>query len=828
MSTTVVMKSITEEKTSTKSFLITPEQRQTNIIKTVIHPNIKLDECIAETRVSRVEINTNKLSRLSASPKTYRINGKPKMEENIIRVDHVYNGKMAVAHLGKHNKGISLKLPSPLNSPTIIVNKRPPGKLPTFLPPYINMNGRIQNCNGPEITTSTNLLSVLNTTQKPNITSTQLKDLATSANPLRGVKVNEESKENKLISKNTLNTGKSYSILNPSFSVSGASKTSKEVLYSSPFITMQTKVNGLKAESDSKKEITEIISRNSNENIHQTADEKALKNNEHQDKHNNNNGTHDTESNGSIRRNGIEEKEENSTDNSQPIVCNICDGENTKFIGHAAFKLHYNKYHCLRRCEICHSECFGTVGLHTHMIDYHVEKKPKTNNTTLSGKMTKISPNDSNKTFNNTSNMKIKVTSSQNTVPLQRTMKDIRYHQEVIPKNCNPKRYKTLHRCQECKYMTYHGQNLNRHIDSFHHKRSCSYCGVVCTGKKPLTDHLRLVHQVKVSPDKFSERGSSTGVLDRYHDTPKKITTALLKRSKKWDKVHCHEDVKNKTSWSNKMKKHNKIDYHKLSAKHRLLKNIRKELHLSKDKRGKPELKKLLSFPLGVKDEKYRKEKLSGKCPYCDMVLSGRDLLCQHVESEHGIALKFLSQHHNSSEEEEDDDGDVDASIERDLHSKSHYNTQKYNKINGTKKKRYSSESSHNGSTDDYDEDDAKTLHLETYNNTITSLYDNFYVDAEYDSFHTEEKGFVPNEVSTGDAVSMEHLMQKALSNVMSFSSPSENTTTFCFSDSENAMVSIDEDANPNEAFINGPPTCFAKCLPTNEDLAAWELFREF
>ena len=817
MSTTGVMKSITGEKRSTQSFLITPEHHQPNIIN-VIRPNIKLGECIADTLMSGLEIHTNKVSKISASPKTYRINGTPKMEDNIIRVEHVYNGKMAVAHVGKTNKGISLKLPSPLNSPTVIVNKRPPGKLPTFFPPYINVNGRIQNCNGPEITTSTTRLSVLNTTQKPNITSTLLKDLATNANSLRGVKVNEESKENKLISKNTLNTVKSYSILNQSFSVSGATKTPKEVLYSSPFITMQTKVNnGLKSESESKKGNTEIISRNSNENIYPTANDKALKNKEH--KHNNNNGTH-AESNGSIQRNGIEEKEENSNENSQPIVCNICDGENTKFIGHAAFKLHYNKYHCLRRCEICHSECFGTVGLHTHMIDYHVEKKPKT--LPLSGKITKISPVDSNKTFNNTSNMKVKVTSSQNTGPLQRTMKDIRYHQEVIPKNCNPKRYKTLHRCQECKYMTYHGQNLNRHIDSFHHKRSCSFCGVVCTGKKPLTDHLRLVHQVKVSPDKFSEPRSTSDALDRYHDTPKKITTALLKRSKKWDKVHSHDDVKSKTSWSNKMKKHNKIDYNKLSAKQRLLKNIRKELHLSKDKRGKPELKKLLSFPLGVKDEKCRKDKLSGKCPYCDMVLSGRDLLCQHVESEHGIALKFLSHHHNSSEEEDDDDEDVDASIERDLHSASHYTTQKYNKINGTKKKRYSSESSHNGSTDDYDEDANED------NNTITSLYDNFYLDAEYDAFHTEEKDFVPNEVSTGDAVSMEHLMQKALSNVMSFSSPSENTTTFCFSDSDNAMEGIDEDSNPNEAFINDSQTCVAKCLPTNEDLAAWELFREF
>ena len=180
------------------------------------------------------------------------------MEQNIIRVDHVYNGKMSVAHVGKTNKGISLKLPSPLNSPTVIVNKRHPGKLPTFLPPYINVNGKIQNCNGPEITTSTTRLSVLNTTQKPNITSTQLKNLAANANSLRGLKVKEESKENKLTSKNTLNAGKHYSVLNQKFSVCGDSKASKEVLYSSPFITTQTKVNGLKTESESKKEVTEI------------------------------------------------------------------------------------------------------------------------------------------------------------------------------------------------------------------------------------------------------------------------------------------------------------------------------------------------------------------------------------------------------------------------------------------------------------------------------------------------------------------------------------------------------------------------------------------
>ena len=64
--------------------------------------------------------------------------------------------------------------------------------------------------------------------------------------------------------------------------------------------------------------------------------------------------------------------------------------------------------------------------------------------------------------------MKVKVTSSQNTVPLQRTMKDIRYHQEVIPKNCNPKRYKTLHRCQECKFTSFSLNHVKAHIEMQH------------------------------------------------------------------------------------------------------------------------------------------------------------------------------------------------------------------------------------------------------------------------------------------------------------------------------------------------------------------------
>ena len=96
------------------------------------------------------------------------------MEENVIRVDHVYNGKMGMV-LGKTSNGISLKQTCKLNSPTLIVNKRPVSKLATFSPSHINLNGRSKTGNSPEVITTSTRFSVLSTTMKSNISSTKTK-----------------------------------------------------------------------------------------------------------------------------------------------------------------------------------------------------------------------------------------------------------------------------------------------------------------------------------------------------------------------------------------------------------------------------------------------------------------------------------------------------------------------------------------------------------------------------------------------------------------------------------------------------------------------------
>ena len=744
------------------------------------------------------------------------------MEENVIRVDHVYNGKMGIAHMGKSANGISLKQTNTFNSPTLIVNKRSASKLATFSPSHINLNGRSQTGNGQKvITTTTTRYSVLNTTNlKSNITSKNSKYVVTKSNSGTGRKItifNDDCKENTLKSKRISVSGSKDLIILQTSSPSDSSKKSTEENYCSD-TKMQSKTNAEKSESGSNDKASAVISPVNDESQNNTNSAG------HEKSKDANSASTDLESNGDneILSNAIEAKDDEMKDatseKSQPIVCNICGGEDKKFLGHAAFKLHYNENHCLQHCEICQADCFGSIGLHKHMLEQHVENKPKTNPVlNHSNKITKIAPIE---TSFGTSNVKVKLATSQNNVPLQRTMKDIRYHQEVIPKNCNPKRYKTLHRCQECKYMTYHGQNLNRHIDSFHHKRSCSYCGVVCTGKKPLTDHLRLVHQVKVSPEKFCERRSNSEALNKYQNTQKKLSSTLLKKSKNWVKPRMDNEMRSSLSWSKKISKQGKIDYNKLSAKQRILRNLRKELEISsKDQRNVSGNKHSMLFePRNMEDN----ETVSGKCPYCDIVLSNKDLMCQHIESEHGIALKFHSQYHNNhssvdEEDEEENEGNSNAAI--------HYKIKKYNQTNSLKRKRYSSESSHNGSTDDYDEEDGTTLHLDR-----DPLYNNFYLEAEYDAFKGEDKDFVQSEISNGDAVSMENIMQKAFCNVMSFSTSvdSEDSTELCLSDSENTMPINHDDTHTAEVFINGSSPSFAKCLPTNEDLAAWELFRDF
>ena len=721
------------------------------------------------------------------------------MEESVIRVDHVYNGKMGMV-LGKAANGISLKQTNKLNSPTLIVNKRPVSKLATFSPSHINLNGRSNTGNSPEVITTSTRFSVLSTTMKSNISSTKTKYVITKANT-GGKQIqifNDDCKENNLGSKQSLvNVASKDLIRIQDFPVANIIKKSPDKKdCTKPIMNEKSSAEIV----DSGIDLSEFgINKKSQGNNIDPIAETSISSNFSEMK------------NGEIKNTAKSEK-------SQPIVCNICEGEDKKFIGHAAFKLHYNENHCLQHCEICQADCFGSIGLHKHMLEKHVENKPKTNHPVLHlpNNITKTIPVENSL---GATNVKVKLPTSQSSIPLQRTMKDIRYHQEVIPKNCNPKRYKTLHRCQECKYMTYHGQNLNRHIDSFHHKRSCSYCGVVCTGKKPLTDHLRLVHQVKVSPEKFTERKSNNEDFRDFNNATKKLTSTLLKKSKNWEKPRMVDQLK--SNWSKKISKHGKIDYNKLSAKQRMLRNLRKELNFSSnDLRKRSEVKTSLLYRSGEIDDD---EDSSGKCPYCDMILSNKDLMCQHIESEHGIALKFRSQFHNirSSTEEDDESNDGNS------HSATQYNIQIYNKTNGLKRKRYSSESSHNGSTDDYDEEDGPTLHLEQ-DKIISPSYNDFFLEAEYSALNEKEVALFQNEISTGDSESIENIMQKAFCNVMSYSSSAENSTEFCFTDSQNTMPVDDDDSHHNEEIINDSPSSLAKCLPTNEDLAAWELFRDF
>ena len=740
------------------------------------------------------------------------------MEENVIRVDHVYNGKMGMVHLGKTTNGITLKQTHTLNSPTLIVNKRPVSKLATFSPSHINSNGKSNTGNGQEVITTTRF-SVLNTTLKPNITTKNTKYVVTKANS-GGKQItifNDDCKENNLNSKPILVAGSKELITVKSFPNSnGLKKSTTESENPNSNQNQSTEKIGLElieSEHLSSTDQKSNSDNNSSEFVEEKNDDLLLKNSV------SNSETIDSSHHNKTKTGDVNNMK---SEKSQPIVCNICEGEDKKFLGHAAFKSHYNENHCLQHCEICQADCFGSIGLHNHMLEKHVENKPKINPVlNLSNNITKITP------IRNTvgaSNVKVKLATSQNNIPLQRTMKDIRYHQEVIPKNCNPKRYKTLHRCQECKYMTYHGQNLNRHIDSFHHKRSCSYCGVICTGKKPLTDHLRLVHQVKISPEKFSEKKSNNEELSKFCHPTKKLAATLLKKSKNWDKARTVDELRNNIAWNKKISKQGKIDYNKLSAKQRILRKLRKELNFSeKDQRKRSELKSSLFY--GSRD-KVNDDIAPVKCPHCDIILSSKDLMCQHIESEHGVALKFRSQYHidrSSAEEEEDDDESNDGNS----NSAIHYNMQKCSKTNGIKRKRYSSESSHYGSTDDYEEEEGSNLHLDK-DNTISSLYNNFFLDTEYDTFKGDESGLFQNEISKNNSVSMENIMQRALCNVMSFSSADEHSTELCFSDSENTIVLNDDDTQNNKEDNNDSSTAFAKCLPTNEDLAAWELFCDF
>ena len=817
-------------KASNKTLLTVPDQRGPSIIN-IIRPNLSTGEKAIDTAASQDEIKQTKASNLIAANSIMSKLDQSNAGETIVRVDHIYNGKMAVSHVGRNiTSGISLKLPSHLDSPTVIVNNRSTG---TFLPSHITTTngvilppGKIPD-KQKAATCTTKRLSVLNTTQKSNISCTRASYVLTntSANKRKVSFDGDETKENKSVSKDTVCQDYKNSNSNQNKSSSERIKMLKEGMMDSSIANIKNLAKPAVKGSELP-ENTKDSTRHDKIGMDQNTDTSN-----HRLETQFQGPKYSSDRHDQMPRNGETGMEvENSSTKTQSIVCNICEGGNTKFLGQTAFKLHYDKHHNINHCEICQLECFGSVGLHTHMIDNHVEKRVSSSQhePVSPGKILKLSPDD--KHVNSaTSNNKISLTSPQNSLPLQRTMKDIRYHQEVIPKNCNPKRYKTLHRCQECKYMTYHGQNLNRHIDSFHHKRSCSYCGVVCTGKKPLTDHLRLVHQVKVSPDKFVERRSSNDGLNRYpaSETQKRITTTLLKRSKKWSTTNTNKmrppgNIKSRATWGTTLStKSNRIDYNKLSAKKRLLKSLKKELNHSKDQRKKKELEKLLLSLPSMDDEVNNKSDSS--CPYCESIFRGKNSLCQHLVSEHGISLHFTSQSDSrpSSPEEEEND----KRIEYDLESR--FDLTRFNKQSFLKRKRYSSESSHNGSTDDYDEEDGKCIDVD--HQSTSSLYDNLFFEREYQTFNCDEKDVKKDLDTSGDTnISMEKIMQKAFFNVMSLSS-SDTSSTFSLSDGDANTISfmVDDISNTgDEAFIDN--TTYAKCLPTNEDLAAWELFPKF
>ena len=819
-------------KASNKTLLTVPDQRGPSIIN-IIRPNLSTGEKIKDTAASQDAAKQTKASNLIAAHSIMSKLDKSNAGETIVRVDHIYNGKMAVSHVGRNiTSGISLKLPSHLDSPTVIVNNRSTG---TFLPSHITTTngvilppGKLLD-NQKAAACTTKRLSVLNTTQKSNISGTRASYVLTNAS-VNKRKVSfdgDETKENKSVSKDSVCQDNKNLNSNQNKSSPERTKMLREGMVDSSIANIKnlakTTVKG-----------SELPEMSKDSTLHDKVGmDKKTDKSKHRLETQLQGTRHYSDQHEQMKSNGVTGMEvENSSSKTQSIVCNICEGGNTKFLGHTAFKLHYDKHHYIHHCEICQLECFGSVGLHTHMIDNHVEKKVSSSQhePVSPGTVLKSSPDDKN-VNSTTSNIKSSLTSPQNSLPLQRTMKDIRYHQEVIPKNCNPKRYKTLHRCQECKYMTYHGQNLNRHIDSFHHKRSCSYCGVVCTGKKPLTDHLRLVHQVKISPDKFVERRSNDDGLNRYpsSETQKRITTTLLKRSKKWSTTNLNKmrpagSMKNRAAWGMTLSsKSNRIDYNKLSAKKRLLKSLKKELNHSKDQRKKKELEKLLLSLPSMEDEVDNKS-IYSKCPYCESVFAGKNSLCQHLVSEHGISLHFTSKSDSrpSSPEQEEENDKINE-----YDPESRFDLTTFNKRNILKRKRYSSESSHNGSTDDYDEEDGKCIDVD--HQSTSSLYDNLFFEREYQTFNCDEKN-IKNDLDTSSEtnISMEKLMQQAFSNVMSVSA-SDTSSMFSLSDGDSNTISFMEDDISNtgdEAFIDN--TTYAKCLPTNEDLAAWELFPKF
>ena len=105
-------------------------------------------------------------------------------------------------------------------------------------------------------------------------------------------------------------------------------------------------------------------------------------------------------------------------------------------------------------------------------------------------------------------------------------------------------------------------------------------------------------------------------------------------------------------------------------------------------------------------------------------------------------------------------------------------------------------------------------------------FYDHMYIEPGCDNFFETEDVVQIEKIN--DDVSMDSIMQKAFSNVMCFSSSPE-TSHYCDSDTtQNSLSSDADDDNANEDFVSDSSYRYAKCLPTNEDLATWELLGEF
>ena len=233
-------------------------------------------------------------------------------------------------------------------------------------------------------------------------------------------------------------------------------------------------------------------------------------------------------------------------------------------------------------------------------------------------------------------------------------------------------------------------------------------------------------------------------------------------------------------------------------------------MHILKDQRKKEKLIKMVSLQLEDGDD----QMANCKCPYCFIEFSNTAYMAEHVQAEHGVALHFLTR-----------DQHLVSGNAVNQNSETFVNNRKIIKNKGSKRVRYSSESSNNWSTDEYEEEDFEATHLGitsfNHEDKMAQLYGHWIMESGY---CLEDKESLM-ELEKCDDTSIENIMQKAFSNVMCFSS--QENSDYCYTDADIVFPAAD-DTNSVTDFTNNSSSCYTKCLPTNENLATWELFREF